>query len=127
MRKSATDALGEALRMQGFSVVLFEEAQKSLPRGEGCDQACGERLLKLVAADLSAVVKVSGNTEHLPTQTQVTLVDAAGHHYEGSAKLRDGDVREATTRALFGGAVLSAARAGPVAERGRHAEGAEVR
>jgi hypothetical protein len=101
VQKSATDALSEALRMQGLSVVLFEEAKKALPHGESCDHDCGERLLRLVSADLSAVVKITGNAGQQPDQAQVTLVDAEGHHYEGAAKLRDGDVRDATTRALL--------------------------
>ena len=101
VQKSATDALSEALRMQGLNVVLFEEAKKALPQGESCDHDCGERLLRLVSADLSARVKITGSAEQLPDQAQVTLVDADGHHYEGAAKLRDGDVRDATTRALL--------------------------
>ncbi|HEY2734780.1 MAG TPA: hypothetical protein VGI70_12385, partial [Polyangiales bacterium] len=101
VRKSASDALAEALRMQGMSVVFFEEAKKSMPRGETCDHACTERLLQLVSADLAGTVSISGNAEQAPDQAKVMLVDASGHHFEGTAAVRDGDVRDATTRALL--------------------------
>jgi hypothetical protein len=126
VRKSATDALSDALHMQGFNVVLFEEAKKALPRGEGCDQACGERLLQLVSADLSAMVKITGNAEQLPDQAQVTLVDSAGHHFEGAAKLRDGDVREATTRALLEARSYQLLGPGPWVRVDGTPEGADV-
>jgi hypothetical protein len=126
VRKSATDALSDALHMQGFNVVAFEEAKKALPRGEGCDQACGERLMHLVSADLSAMVKITGNTQQLPDQAQVTLVDSAGHHFEGAAKFRDGDVREATTRALLEARSYQLLGPGPWVRVDGTPEGAEV-
>jgi hypothetical protein len=101
VRKLASEALGEALRMQGFTVMYFEEAKKELPHGERCDEACAARLLRVVSADLSAVVKIAGNESGLPADAQVSLQDAAGHHFDGSATVRDGDVRDATTRALL--------------------------
>jgi hypothetical protein len=101
VRKLASEALGEALRMQGLTVLYFEEAKKALPRGESCDDACAARLLRVVSADLSAVVKITGNEQGLPNLAQVNLQDAAGHHFEGTAAVRDGDVRDATTRALL--------------------------
>lgn len=101
VRKLASDALGEALRMQGFTVILFEDAKTAVPRGQSCDDACASRLLRAVSADVSALVKILPDTQNMPAESHVLLLDAAGHHFDGSAAVRDGDVRDATTRALL--------------------------
>jgi hypothetical protein len=101
VRAAAMSALGDALRLQGLTVILFEDAKTQLPRGDECDEACATRLLRAVSADVSAVVQISGDKEKLPNRALVTLRDAQNHRYDGAAQVRDGDVRDATTRAVL--------------------------
>jgi hypothetical protein len=101
VRTAAVSALGDALRLQGLNVILFEDAKTQLPRGDECDEACAARLLRAVSADMSAVVQIGADAEKLPNRALVTLRDAQNHRYEGAASVRDGDVRDATTRAVL--------------------------
>jgi PEGA domain len=107
VRNSATAALTDALRMQGLTVVMFEEAAQQLPANVPCDEACSARLLRAVSADFSAVVQIArrhnqaNHDDQQPGRAQVTLRDTEGHGFEGIAAVRDGDVRDATTRALL--------------------------
>lgn len=100
----AREALAEALRMQGMRVTpLAPSAGDGVGSraGRGCDLACGTRLLATAGADLSAWVKLSKLAAAVGGSAQVTLLDAAGHRYEGVADVRSNDVREATTRAVL--------------------------
>ena len=101
VRNIAAGALADGLRMQGLTVTAFDDAKKSLPAGERCDEACAARLLRAASADLSAVVELAADERGALQSAQVNLVDAAGHHFDGRAVIRDGDVRDATTRALL--------------------------
>jgi PEGA domain len=97
----AKSALADALRMQGLNVMVYEQGKVSA--AEGCDDACGARLLHVASADLSAIVHVvnSPSSGHSRSRALVKMFDAAGHRYEGSAEIRDGDVRDAVTRAVL--------------------------
>lgn len=97
----ASAALAEALRMQGLSVVTYEQGKGAVSAAQGCDDACGARLLRLVSADFSAIVRVVSSPSSGRSRAIVKMFDAAGHRYEGSADIRDGDVRDATTRAVL--------------------------
>ncbi|MET0385658.1 MAG: PEGA domain-containing protein [Polyangiales bacterium] len=97
----ARDALADSLRMQGLTVTEGGNPDKHGSRSRGCDPVCGARLLATTSADLSAWVKLSKTSAAISGSASVTLLDSAGHRYEGSAEVRDGDVRDATTRAVL--------------------------
>jgi hypothetical protein len=126
VRNLAAQALADGLRMQGLTVTEFEEAKKALPRAERCDEACAARLLRAVGADLSAVVQLLGNEQGVLNRAQVNLVDAAGHRFDGAATVRDGDVRDATTRALLEARSYQLLGPGPWLRVTGTPEGAEV-
>jgi hypothetical protein len=126
VRNLAAHALADGLRMQGLTVTEFDEAKKALPRGERCDEACAARLLRAVGADLSAAVKLLGDERGTLNRAQVSLVDAAGHRFDGTAGVRDGDVRDATTRALLEARSYQLLGPGPWLRIMGTPEGAEV-
>lgn len=102
----AREALAEALRMQGMRVTPLapsagEGVAARASASHGCDLACGTRLLATAGADMSAWVKLSKPPAAVGGSAEVTLLDAAGHRYEGSVEVRDGDVRAATTHAVL--------------------------
>lgn len=110
----ATSALTSALNMQGLTVVqpsgthddLLGDLEDLVPPSSAklaCDQACGAGLIASASAELGAWVNLRrADAAHGGNDiATVTLQDAAGHRYEGIAELRDGDVRDATTRALL--------------------------
>jgi hypothetical protein len=97
----ARNALAEALRMQGMRVTPLSPSTGDAVASRGCDLACGARLLATSAADMSAWVKLSKTDAAAGGIATVTFLDAAGHRYEGAADVRDGDIREATTRAVL--------------------------
>jgi hypothetical protein len=113
----ATTALTSALGMQGLTVVQPSGTRDAVLGDLGdivpaaaaaksklaCDQACGAGLIAAASAELSAWVFLRrADAAHSGNDTStVTLQDAAGHRFEGVAELRDGDVRDATTRAML--------------------------
>lgn len=137
----ATTALSSALSMQGLTVVqpsgTHDEVLDDLgdilaPPTQNpmiaCDQACGAGLIASAAADLSAWVNLRrSDAAHGGIDTAaVTLQDAAGHRYEGLAELRDGDVRDATTRAMLEARSYQLLGPGPYLNVVGTPEGAEV-
>jgi hypothetical protein len=126
VRSSAASALADGLRMQGLTVIVFEEAKRQLPAGETCDEACSARLLRAVSADFSAVVQVNDRGDKLPARAHVELRDVSGHRYDGVAAVRDGDVRDATTRALLEARSYQLLGPGPWVRVIGTPEGAEV-
>ena len=138
----ANGALTSALGMQGLTVVQPSGTREAVlgDLGEivppaasasaklGCDQACGAGLISAASADLSAWVhlrRVDAAHSGADTAT-VTLQDAAGHRFEGFADLRDGDVRDATTRALLEARSYQLLGPGPWLSLVGTPEGAEV-
>lgn len=97
----AREALAEALRMQGLTVTQLPRAPGEAIGARGCDLGCGARLLAAAGADMSGWVKLSKSQAADSGHATVTLLDSGGHRYEGRVDVRDGDVREATTRALL--------------------------
>lgn len=122
----AGSALEEALRLQGLTVIRFEDAKSSLPAGEGCDEACGARLLKAVSADFSAIVRVVTAPSTYQSRVVVRFLDSDSHRYTGEADVRDGDVREATTRAVLEARSYQLLGPGPWLRLDGTPEGAEV-
>jgi hypothetical protein len=122
----AGSALAEALRLQGLTVIRFEDAKSALPAGEGCDEACGARLLKAVSADFSAIVRVVTAPSTYQSRVVVRLFDSASHRYAGEADVRDGDVRDATTRAVLEARSYQLLGPGPWLRLEGTPEGAEV-
>jgi hypothetical protein len=129
VRTLAAEALSDALRMQGFSVTSFEHVSRALPalpKGERCDESCSARLRSATSAELYAVAVVAGNEQGVPKSAQVKLEDSAGHHFEGAAMVRDGDVRDAVTRALLEARSYQLLGPGPWLRIDGTPEGAEV-
>ena len=122
----ANSALAEALRMQGLTVSMYEQGKGSDSGAQGCDDACGARLLHVVSADFSAVVRVVNAPSSARSRAIVKMFDAAGHRYEGSADIRDGDVRDATTRAVLEARAYQLLGPGPWLRIDGTPEGAEV-
>jgi PEGA domain len=136
----ATAALGSALGMQGLTVVQPSGTRDAVLDDLGdilapakssaiaCDQACGAGLIASAAAELSAWVNLRrADAAHGGVDTStVTLQDAAGHRYEGFAELRDGDVRDATTRAMLEARSYQLLGPGPYLNLVGTPEGAEV-
>jgi hypothetical protein len=122
----AGSALEEALRLQGLTVIRFEDAKSSLSAGEGCDEACGARLLKAVSADFSAIVRVVTAPSTYQSRVVVRLLDSESHRYAGEADVRDGDVRDATTRAVLEARSYQLLGPGPWLRLEGTPEGAEV-
>lgn len=122
----ASSALEDALRLQGLTVIRFEEAKRSLPSREGCDEACGARLLRAVSADFSAVARVVTNASTFQSRVVVQLLDSESHRYTGEADVRDGDVRDATTRAVLEARSYQLLGPGPWLRLDGTPEGAEV-
>ena len=125
-RKLSAQALKDALEMQGFTVTSFEQASQRLSTGESCDEACPARLLRAVSADLSASAMLVAADHGAPSAIRVTLLDKANHPYEGSANVRDGDIRDATTRALLEARSYQLLGPGPWLRIDGTPEGAEV-
>ena len=135
----ATTALTSALNMQGLTVVqpsgtrdaVLGDLGDIVPPKKGkvaCDQACGAGLIASAAAELSAWVNLRRtDAAHSGGDTAtVTLQDVAGHRYEGVAELRDGDVRDAATRALLEARSYQLLGPGPWLNVVGTPEGAEV-
>lgn len=134
----AKGALTSALGMQGLTVVqpsgtreavLGDLAEIVPPSSNaGCDAACGAGLISAASAELSAWVHLQRvDAAHGGADTAtVTLQDAAGHRFEGVAELRDGDVRDATTRAMLEARSYQLLGAGPWLSLVGTPEGAEV-
>jgi hypothetical protein len=135
----ASSALTSALGMQGLTVVQPSGTREAvlgdlgdiIPPAKGklaCDQACGAGLIAAAAAELSAWVNLRrADAAHGGNDTAtVTLQDAAGHRYEGIAELRDGDVRDATTRGLIEARSYQLLGPGPWLNVAGTPEGAEV-
>lgn len=135
----ATTALTSALNMQGLTVVqpsgtreaVLGDLADIIPPAKGkvaCDQACGAGLIAAASAELSAWVNLRrADAAHGGNDTAtVTLQDAAGHRYEGVAELRDGDVRDATTRAMLEARSYQLLGPGPWLNVVGTPEGAEV-
>jgi hypothetical protein len=135
----ATSALTSALNMQGLTVVqpsgtrdaVLGDLGDIVPPAKGklaCDQACGAGLIAAASAELSAWVNLRrADAAHSGSDTStVTLQDAAGHRYEGVAELRDGDVRDATTRAMLEARSYQLLGPGPWLNVVGTPEGAEV-
>jgi len=135
----ATSALTSALNMQGLTVVqpsgtrdaVLGDLGDIVPPAKGklsCDQACGAGLIAAASAELSAWVNLRrADAAHGGNDTAtVTLQDAAGHRYEGVAELRDGDVRDATTRAMLEARSYQLLGPGPWLNVVGTPEGAEV-
>jgi hypothetical protein len=123
---SAATALADALRMQGMQVVGFEDAKKQLGRGENCADNCATRLLHAVKADFSASVEIRSDGSAGTGRAAVTLTDSSEHHFAGDASVRDGDVRDATTRALLEARAYQLLGPGPWLEVQGTPEGADV-
>ena|GEM_PF-2718188 len=138
----ATSALTSALNMQGLTVVQPSGTREAVlgdlgdivdtvPPAKGklaCDQACGAGLIAAASAELSAWVNLRrADAAHSGNDTAtVTLQDAAGHRYEGVAELRDGDVRDATTRSMLEARSYQLLGPGPWLSVVGTPEGAEV-
>lgn len=122
----ASTALADALRMQGLTVTMYEQGKGSVSGAQGCDDACGARLLRVVSADFSAVVRVVNAPSSGRSRAVVKMFDAAGHRYEGSADIRDGDVRDATTRAVLEARAYQLLGPGPWLRIDGTPEGADV-
>lgn len=136
----ATSALTSALGMQGLTVVqpsgtrdaVLGDLGDIVPPGKkaklACDQACGAGLISAASAELSAWAHLRrADAAHSGNDTAtVTLQDAAGNRYEGVAELRDGDVRDATTRAMLEARSYQLLGPGPWLNIVGTPEGAEV-
>ena len=124
----AAAALSEALRMQGLRVLpRAQRGSDELPLDAGaCDHACGAQLINGASADLAAWVKLSLASAARGGSAEVTLQDNAGHRYQGSAEIRGGDVREATTRAVLDARSYQLLGPGPWLRIEGTPEGAEV-
>lgn len=122
----ASTALADALRMQGLTVTTYEQGKASVSGAQGCDDACGARLLHVVSADFSAVVRVVNAPSNGRSRAVVKMFDSAGHRYEGSADIRDGDVRDATTRAVLEARAYQLLGPGPWLRIDGTPEGADV-
>jgi hypothetical protein len=122
----ARNALAEALRMQGMRVTPLSPSAGDAVASRGCDLACGGRLLATSAADMSAWVKLNKTDAAAGGTATVTFLDAAGHRYEGATDVRDGDIREATTRAVLEARSYQLLGPGPWLRIAGTPEGAEV-
>lgn len=135
----ATSALTSALGMQGLTVVqpsgtrdaVLGDLGDIVPPGKAklaCDQACGAGLISAASAELSAWVNLRrADAAHSGNDTAtVTLQDTASNRYEGVAELRDGDVRDATTRAMLEARSYQLLGPGPWLSVVGTPEGAEV-
>jgi hypothetical protein len=136
----ATAALTSALGMQGLTVVqpsgtreaVLGDLADIIPNPAkaklACDQACGAGLISAASAELSAWVNLRrADAAHSGNDTAaVTMQDAAGQRYEGVAELRDGDVRDATTRAMLEARSYQLLGPGPWLNLVGTPEGAEV-
>ena len=134
----ANAALTSALGMQGLTVVqpsgtreaVLGDLAEIVPpsSSKSCDQACGAGLISAASAELSAWVRLQRvDAAHSGADTAtVTLQDAAGHRFEGVADLRDGDVRDAATRAMLEARSYQLLGPGPWLSLVGTPEGAEV-
>jgi hypothetical protein len=123
----ARTSLSEALRMQGLRVQTPSHSADELALDAGeCDQACGAQLIGGGAAELAAWVKLSLASAARGGSAEVTLQDSAGHRYQGGAEIRDGDVREAVTRAVLEARSYQLLGPGPWLRIEGTPEGAEV-
>ena len=126
----AAAALSDALRMQGLSVL--PRAQRGADVDElaldagACDRACGAQLMEAASAELAAWVKLSMASRARGGSAEVTLQDGSGHRFQGTAEIRDGDVREATTRAVLDARSYQLLGPGPWLRIEGTPEGAEV-
>lgn len=126
--QQASAALSEALRMQGLRVLPRAQRggdELALDAG-ACDQACGAQLISGSSAELAAWVKLSLASAARGGAAEVTLQDSSGHRFPGSAEIRDGDVREATTRAVLDARSYQLLGPGPWLRLDGTPEGAEV-
>jgi hypothetical protein len=123
----ARTALSESLRMQGLRVQTPSSSADELALDAGdCDQACGAQLIGGSGAELAAWVKLSLASAARGGSAEVTLQDSAGHRYQGGAEIRDGDVREAVTRAVLDARSYQLLGPGPWLRIEGTPEGAEV-
>jgi hypothetical protein len=128
----AAAALSDALRMQGLRVL--PRPQRGQGQGEdelaldagACDQACGAQLIGSASAQLAAWIKLSMASRARDGSAEVTLQDSSGHRFQGTAEIRDGDVREATTRAVLDARSYQLLGPGPWLRIEGTPEGAEV-
>ncbi|HEX2676427.1 MAG TPA: PEGA domain-containing protein, partial [Polyangiales bacterium] len=124
----AAHALAEALALQGLRVMDFAAAAKQHVEGEACEgRSCAERLLAADAADLAVTLTLWHGPGDEIGRTHVTLLDRAGHRYEGDADVRDSDLRGATTRALLEARALQLLGPGPWLRVEGTPDGAQVK
>lgn len=124
--RAATDALG----MQGLQVVPWETAIGQLPSGERerCQTiaACGPRVMQSASAELTAGVLVVRNAQRVSEHVRVALLDSENHRFEGTAEVKQGDIRGATTRALLEARSFQLIGPGPWLQVEGTPDGAEV-
>ena len=126
--QQAATALSEALRMQGLRVLpRAQRGADELALDAGaCDQACGAQLITAASAELAAWVKLSRASSARGGSAEVTFQDGSGHRFQGTAEIREGDVREATTRAVLDARSYQLLGPGPWLRIEGTPEGAEV-